>query len=85
MDWKKLASLGRNRTETAPQDVASAVAHWSWLRRSVKGLPEDTTDLDALVDAGILQDNGTASDGPGRPRRWWSAPELLDLVSAWSA
>lgn len=26
MDWKKLASLGRNRTETAPQDVASADA-----------------------------------------------------------
>lgn len=43
------------------------------------------TGLDALVKAGVLRDMGTVSDGPGRPRRWWAAPELLDLVAAWSA
>lgn len=39
--------------------------------------------LVTLVEAGILEDLGTVAEGPGRPRRWWSAPELLELVTRW--
>jgi DNA-binding transcriptional ArsR family regulator len=47
-------------------------------------LPAARNGLNALVEIGILDDLDSVASGPGRPRRWWSAPELLDLVSAWS-
>lgn len=40
--------------------------------------------LEALADIGILEDRGTIAAGRGRPRRWWSAPELLELVRSWA-
>ncbi|CAN5605744.1 Fic family protein [soil metagenome] len=43
-------------------------------------LPAARNGLDALVETGIVIDHGTVASGPGRPRRWWSAPELLDLL-----
>lgn len=40
--------------------------------------------LDTLQDHGILEPFTGAGRAPGRPRRWWVAPELLALVGAWS-
>jgi len=40
--------------------------------------------LGALATAGIVDPFEPGSRPPGRPRRWWVAAELVDLVAAWS-
>lgn len=47
-------------------------------------LPAARNGLDSLVDHGVVRDLGTAGFGGRRPRRWWSAPELLELVQRWA-
>lgn len=47
-------------------------------------LPAARNALRALVELDILDDLGAVASGPGRPRRWWSAPELLELVARWT-
>ena len=47
-------------------------------------LPAARNGLDSLVDRGVVRDLGSARAGGRRPRRWWSAPELLDLVQRWT-
>lgn len=47
----------------------------------------ERTALDALGvlgAAGILEPFAPGSRPPGRPRQWWVAVELVDLVAAWS-
>lgn len=46
--------------------------------------PAARNGLGTLADLGILDDLGTIPAGPGRPRRWWAARELLDLVASWT-
>jgi Fic family protein len=40
--------------------------------------------LTTLGDAGIVRAYEPAQRGRGRPRRWWVAHELLDLVTEWA-
>lgn len=40
------------------------------------------TGLDELVARGVLV-AGTVPSGPGRPRRWWRAPALAELLARW--
>ncbi len=40
--------------------------------------------LEALVARGVLEPYAAAASGPGRPRRWWVAGELVDLVGGWA-
>ena len=47
-------------------------------------LPAARNGLESLADRGVLRDLGTAALGGRRPRRWWSAPELLELVQRWT-
>jgi Fic family protein len=42
------------------------------------------TALQALTDRHVLEEQTAAATGPGRPRRWWLARELVDLVGAWA-
>jgi Fic family protein len=42
------------------------------------------TALTALADRGILEPYDRAPAGPGRPRRFWVASELITLVTSWS-
>lgn len=45
-------------------------------------LPAARTALDALADRGVLRVTDLPGGGaPGRPRRWWVAGELLDLLA----
>jgi hypothetical protein len=45
-------------------------------------LPAARAALEALADAGILRRADLpGTGGPGRPRRWWVAGELLDLLT----
>lgn len=46
--------------------------------------PAARNGLQTLCDLGILDDLGPIAVGPGRPRRWWSATELLDLAARWA-
>lgn len=46
--------------------------------------PAARNGLGALTELGILEDLGTIPSGPGRPRRWWAARELLDLAASWA-
>lgn len=46
--------------------------------------PAARNGLGALAELGILEDLGTIPSGPGRPRRWWAARELLDLAARWA-
>lgn len=46
--------------------------------------PAARNGLGALAELGILEDLGTIPSGPGRPRRWWAARELLDLAVGWA-
>jgi len=39
--------------------------------------------LEMLAARGILEEQPSAPAGPGRPRRWWLARELLDLIDGW--
>jgi Fic family protein len=41
------------------------------------------TALHALADRGILQPYGRSASGAGRPRHFWVAAELLQLISGW--
>jgi Fic family protein len=40
--------------------------------------------LHQLEDRGILSDWEAPRTSPGRPRHWWAATELLDLVGVWA-
>jgi predicted ArsR family transcriptional regulator len=40
--------------------------------------------LAVLAEVGIVQPFHPASRPAGRPRHWWVANELVDLVTAWS-
>jgi predicted ArsR family transcriptional regulator len=40
--------------------------------------------LTTLADAGIVDGYEPARRARGRPRRWWVAQELLDLVTEWA-
>jgi Fic family protein len=40
--------------------------------------------LETLAAAGVVSPYEPRTRGRGRPRRWWVATELLDLVSRWS-
>lgn len=46
--------------------------------------PAARNGLGALTELGILEDLGPIPSGPGRPRRWWAARELLDLTATWA-
>lgn len=46
--------------------------------------PAARNGLGALAELGILEDLGTIPSGPGRPRRWWAARELLDFAASWA-
>lgn len=46
--------------------------------------PAARNGLGALADLEILEDLGTIPSGPGRPRRWWAARELLDVAASWA-
>ena len=39
--------------------------------------------LDVLAARGIVEELAVAHAGPGRPRRWWIARGLVDLVGGW--
>lgn len=41
--------------------------------------------LDALAERGIVTPIEVRSSTPGRPRSWWLAGELLDLVGEWAS
>ncbi len=41
--------------------------------------------LETLAGAGIVVPYAARTTARGRPRRWWVAQELLDLVSRWTA
>jgi Fic family protein len=44
--------------------------------------PAARTALETLADRGVLRPAAVPSDGgPGRPRRWWVAGELFDLLA----
>ena len=63
-------------TAHAALDVATAAA--------LAGVSEQAarTALDVLAARGILRDATPADHAqPGRPRRWWVAGELLDLLA----
>jgi hypothetical protein len=59
----------------------------AWMSRpmrvdSMSARPAARAALEALTDAGILRRADLpGSVGPGRPRRWWVAGELLDLLT----
>ena len=40
--------------------------------------------LTALAERGVVEPFAPAHSPPGRPRRWWVAPELLAVVARWS-
>jgi Fic family protein len=40
--------------------------------------------LTKLADRGILEPYGGTPAGPGRPRRFWVAPDIITLVTSWS-
>ena len=40
--------------------------------------------LTVLADRGILEPFDRAPVGPGRPRRFWRAPDVLALITTWS-
>jgi Fic family protein len=40
--------------------------------------------LTTLADAGVVREYEPARRARGRPRRWWVARELLDLVTEWA-
>ena len=42
------------------------------------------TALDVLTTRGILEEQPVTRSGPGRPRRWWLARGLVDLVGGWA-
>jgi predicted ArsR family transcriptional regulator len=41
--------------------------------------------LTMLADRGILEPFAVAPVGPGRPRRFWMAPDVIALITAWTA
>jgi predicted ArsR family transcriptional regulator len=44
--------------------------------------PAARTALEALAERGVLRPAAIPRTGaPGRPRRWWVAGELLDLLA----
>ena len=40
--------------------------------------------LTMLADRGILEPFDRAPVGPGRPRRFWMAPDIIALITSWS-
>ncbi|CAN5728204.1 MAG: hypothetical protein ACR2JF_01610 [Iamia sp.] len=46
--------------------------------------PAARNGLQTLARRGIVTDLGSIPAGPGRPRRWWAATELLDLAATWA-
>ena len=42
------------------------------------------TALEDLTSRAILEERKVPTSGPGRPRRWWLARALADLVGGWS-
>lgn len=40
--------------------------------------------LELLATRGILEEQPASPAGPGRPRRWWLARGLVDLVGGWA-
>lgn len=40
--------------------------------------------LEMLATRGVLDERPSAPAGPGRPRRWWLAHELVDLIGGWA-
>jgi Fic family protein len=42
------------------------------------------TALEVLTTRGVLEEQPATRAGPGRPRRWWLARELVDLVGGWA-
>lgn len=41
------------------------------------------TALEALTERGIVGELAVAPAGPGRPRRWWIARGLVELIGGW--
>lgn len=87
-DWgHRVAGL---RADSAARQIVPSLARYPVLSAEIAAeqlgvtLPAARSGLRALVELGVLEDLGTVAAGPGRPRRWWSAPELLDLVGTWA-
>jgi Fic family protein len=43
------------------------------------------TALEALAARGVIEPLDVPSTSPGRPRSWWVARELLDVVGSWAS
>jgi predicted ArsR family transcriptional regulator len=85
-DW--LARLEGTRSDAAAHRLLGQVAtHPSLDVATAAGLldvspPAARAALEALADAGILRRADLpGTGGPGRPRSWWVAGELLDLLT----
>ncbi len=87
-DWERRTS--GLRADAAARRVLQILARFPVLSAEIAAeqldvsLPAARNGLSALAGLGVLDDLGTVTPGPGRPRRWWSAPELLDLVTTWT-
>jgi len=85
-DWP--ARLGGIRSDAAAHRlVGHVLTHLSLDVATAAGLldvspPAARAALEALADAGVLRRADLpGTGGPGRPRRWWVAGELLDLLT----
>lgn len=87
-DWEKRVS--GLRADSAGRRIVPLLARFPVLSADLVSehlrvtLPAARSGLRALVEQGVMEDRGTVASGRGRPRRWWAAPELLDLVQAWA-
>ena len=85
-----LERLAGARTDAAARRVVALLPEHPVLTAAViataLGVSERTgrSALDALADVGIVEPFEPAHRGPGRPRRWWVASELIALVEGWS-
>jgi hypothetical protein len=85
-DWR--ARLGDLRADAAARKIAEILpAHPVITAATVARLVDvsDTaarTAIEQLHARGIVEPYAVPARGPGRPRTWWFAKELADLVRA---
>jgi Fic family protein len=85
-----LERLAGARADAAARRVVALLPEHPVLTASViaasLGVSERTgrSALEALAERAIVEPFAPAHRGPGRPRRWWVATELISLVEGWS-
>jgi len=85
-----LERLAGSRTDAAARAVVTLLPEHPVLTAAViaaaLGVSERTgrSALETLAEVGIVEPFEPARRGPGRPRRWWVASELIALVEGWS-